>query len=81
VQYDLDLTGDASDGDSAGLRSAAAGSEGSEQPAASAGAGGLQAAGSEPDRIALKLRSARHGEKVLRMRSCDPFSKLFAAYR
>ncbi|KAL4853652.1 hypothetical protein ACK3TF_005372 [Chlorella vulgaris] len=81
VQCDLDLTGDASDGDSAGLRSAAAGSEGGERPAASPGAGGLQPAGSEADRIALKLRSARHGEKVLRMRSCDPFSKLFAAYR
>ena len=39
------------------------------------------AAAADEGRISLKLRSAHAGEKVMRMRREDPFSKLFAAYR
>lgn len=40
----------------------------------------MAAAADEGDRVLLKLRSAR-GDKEMRMRRGDPFSKLFAAYR
>jgi hypothetical protein len=43
-------------------------------PAAAAG-------GDDGGKIPLRLRSARCGDKLLRMRKDDTFDKLFAAYK
>ena len=86
---EIDLTTGASSGgsDSDGGSPAssdglgAGGSRGGKRYGAlAAGAAAAAAAADDGSRIELKLRNAR-GEKVLRMKRDDPFSKLFAAYR
>jgi hypothetical protein len=85
----VDLTRDASGGGSdndggspASSDGLAAGRSGGSKRygAAAAGTAAAAAAADDGSRIELKLRNAR-GEKVLRMKRGDPFSKLFAAYR
>ncbi|EFN56709.1 hypothetical protein CHLNCDRAFT_144092 [Chlorella variabilis] len=79
---DLDLTGDGSEEGSPGSGAAAGSEEGEGSPGVAGGSPLPQAAAAADEgRISLKLRSAHAGEKVMRMRREDPFSKLFAAYR
>ncbi|KAL4425108.1 hypothetical protein ABPG77_008213 [Micractinium sp. CCAP 211/92] len=83
----VDLTGDGS-GSSRGASPGAppgGASQGQSDECGAASPGGFgppaaAAAGAEGDRVLLKLRSSR-GEKEMRMRRGDPFSKLFVSYR